>query len=334
MILHIPDIGVKNKCAGRVRGLTLCTYLSILRDGLGFSARPQHFQVRYIMIRIFSDSTSDLGPELIERYHVNIIPLHVILGDNEYLDGVSTTPEEIFQWSDENKTTPKTSAPNMEEVISFFRPVLEAGDEIIAFSISFDMSSSGQVMRLAAEELGYADKVSVIDSRELSSGVGHEVIEASILADQGLPREEIVRRIEAMIPRVSASFVVDTLTFLYRGGRCSGVAALAGSLLKLHPEILVTEGKMIPGKKYRGKLMTAVQEYVKSREEELLRAKSDRIFITHSTHCDEEEQWTLAYLKSLNHFKEIFITHASGVISSHCGPGTLGILYVRGEEEI
>ena len=286
------------------------------------------------MIRIFSDSTSDLGPELIERYHVHIIPLHILLGDKDYLDGVTTTPEEIFAWSNENKTTPKTAAAGLEEVKEYFRPVLEAGDEIIAFSISFDMSASGQIMQLAAEDLGYADKVSVIDSRELSTGVGHEVIEASILADQGLPRAEIVSRIQAMVPRVSASFVVDTLTFLHRGGRCSGVAALAGSLLKLHPEILVTEGKMIPGKKYRGKLMTAVQEYVKSREEELLHARRDRIFITTSTHCDEEEQWTLSYLQSLNRFKEIFITHASGVISSHCGPGTLGILYVRGEEEV
>ena len=286
------------------------------------------------MIRIFSDSTSDLGPELIERYHVHIIPLHILLGDKDYLDGVTTTPEEIFAWSNENKTTPKTAASGLEEVKEYFRPVLEAGDEIIAFSISFDMSASGQIMQLAAEDLGYADKVSVIDSRELSTGVGHEVIEASILADQGLPRAEIVSRIQAMVHRVSASFVVDTLTFLHRGGRCSGVAALAGSLLKLHPEILVTEGKMIPGKKYRGKLMTAVQEYVKSREEELLHAKQDRIFITTSTHCDEEEQWTLSYLQSLNRFKEIFITHASGVISSHCGPGTLGILYVRGEEEV
>ena len=286
------------------------------------------------MIRIFSDSTSDLGPELIERYHVHIVPLHVILGEQEYLDGVTTSPEEIFRWSDEHKTTPKTSAAGIEEISTLFRPVFEAGDEIIAFSISFDMSSSGPAMKLAADELGYGDRLSVIDSRELSTGIGHEIIEASILADQGLSREEIVKRIEAMIPRVSASFVVDTLTFLHRGGRCSGVAALAGSLLKLHPEILVTEGKMIPGKKYRGKLMSAVQEYVKSREEELLHAKRDRIFITTSTHCDEEEQWTLAYLQGLDHFKEIFITHASGVISSHCGPGTLGILYVREEDEV
>lgn len=283
------------------------------------------------MIRIFSDSTSDLGPELIERHHVTIIPLHVLLGEEDFLDGVTTSPMEIYKWSDEHKTTPKTAAPGLGEVMDAFRPVLEAGDEIIAFSISFDMSSSGQVMKLAAEELGYADKVSVIDSRELSSGVGHEVIEAAIMAEEGLSREEIVERINALIPRVSASFVVDTLTYLYRGGRCSGVAALAGSLLKLHPEILVTEGKMIPGKKYRGKLMSVVQEYVKSREEELLKAKPDRIFITSSLGTDEENKWTKEYLESLHHFKEIHITGASGVISSHCGPGTLGILYIRGE---
>ena len=283
------------------------------------------------MIRIFSDSTSDLGPELCERYHVSLIPLHILLGEEDYLDGVTTNPHEIYKWSDEHKTTPKTAAPGLNEVMDAFRPVLLAGDEIIAFSISFDMSSSGQVMRLAAEELGYADKVSVIDSRELSSGVGHEIIEASIMVDEGLSRAEIVERIEALIPRVSASFVVDTLTYLYRGGRCSGIAALAGSLLKLHPEILVVDGKMIPGKKYRGKLMTVVQEYVKSREEEVLKAKPDRIFITTSLGSEEETEWTRQYLESLHYFKEIHCTHASGVISSHCGPGTLGILYIRGE---
>jgi DegV family protein with EDD domain len=283
------------------------------------------------MIRIFSDSTSDLGPELTERYHVTTIPLHILLGEEDFLDGVTISPSEIYKWSDEHKATPKTAAAGLGEVMDAFRPVLLAGDEIIAFSISFDMSSSGQVMKLAAEELGYADKVSVIDSRELSSGVGHEVIEAAIMAEEGFSREEIVERIQALIPRVSASFVVDTLTYLYRGGRCSGVAALAGSLLKLHPEILVTDGKMIPGKKYRGKLMSVVQEYVKSREEELLRAKPDRIFITSSLGCDEENEWTRQYLESLHYFKEIHITGASGVISSHCGPGTLGILYIRGE---
>ena len=283
------------------------------------------------MIRIFSDSTSDLGPELLERYHVHLIPLHIILGDEDFLDGVTTSPQEIYKWSDEHKTTPKTAAPGIEEVQEAFRPFLEAGDEIISFAISFDMSSSGQVMKLAAEDMGYGDKVSVIDSRELSTGVGLEIIEASLMADQGMAREDIVKAIEALIPRVSASFVVDTLTYLHRGGRCSGVAALAGSLLKLHPEILVTGGKMIPGKKYRGKLLTAVQEYVKSREEELLKAKPDHIFITTSLGSDEETAWTKEWLESLNYFKEIHCTHASGVISSHCGPGTLGILYIRGE---
>ena len=283
------------------------------------------------MIRIFSDSTSDLGPELYERFHVHVIPLHILLGEEDYLDGVTTNPSKIFQWSDEHKTTPTTAAPSIQEIQDAFRPFLEAGDEIIAFSISFDMSSSGQNMFTAAQDMGYGDKVSVIDSRELSTGVGLEIIEASLMADQGMAREDIVKAIKALIPRVSASFVVDTLTYLYRGGRCSGVAALAGSLLRLHPEILVVEGKMIPGKKYRGKLMTVVQEYVKSREAELLTAKPDHIFITAPPGAEEETEWTRSWLENLNYFKEIHATTASSVISSHCGPGTIGILYIRGE---
>ena len=268
------------------------------------------------MVKIISDSTCDLSKEIVDRYNIDIVPLHVLMGDNEYEDGVNITPDEIFAWSDANKTTPKTSAPSMESVIATFKPCIEKGYDIVAFAISEDMSTSANVMRLAAQELNAEDKIKVIDSANLSTGIGLLVIEAYI---------------EQIKPKVRASFVVDTLVYLYRGGRCSGLAAMAGGVLKLHPRIGVAQGKMSPGKKYRGKISKVVMDYVKDMEADLMTAKKDRVFITHSG-CDKEIVDNVKeYLKSLNRFDEIIETRAGGVISSHCGPGTLGVLFIDGK---
>lgn len=280
------------------------------------------------MVKIISDSTCDLTRELLERYQVTVLPLHVLLGDTEYLDGSNITPDTIYAWSDQNKTTPKTSAPSVAEAVELFRPYAEAGDELICFSISDTMSSSGNSMRLAAQELEAEDRIHVIDSENLSTGVGHLVILAAELAQAGKPAEEIIRSVEAMRPLVRSSFVVDTLVYLHRGGRCGGLTALAGSMLRLHPKIIVENGSMIVGKKYRGKIDKVILNYVQDMEEELKQAREDRIFITHSNCDDATVQAVYDYLDSLQHFKEIFITSAGSVISSHCGPGTLGVLFV------
>lgn len=280
------------------------------------------------MIRIFADSTCDLSEELIERYGVTILPLHVVLGEAEYLDGKEISPEDIYAWTDANKQAPKTSAVSMDVVEAAYRPALEAGDEIISFAISASMSTTANVMRLVAEDLGAADRVTVVDSMNLSAGMGLLVIEAATMVKSGMNREAIVEQIEALRPLVRASFVVDTLTYLHRGGRCSGLAALAGSTLKLHPRIAVSEGAMAPGKKYRGPMSKTVLAYVKDMESELLAAKPQRVFITHSGCPQEDIDAVKAYLESLGHFEEICITRAGGVISCHCGPGTLGVLFI------
>ena len=183
-------------------------------------------------------------------------------------------------------------------------------------------------MRLAAEELDAEDKVFVIDSANLSTGVGHLVIEAAVMVSQGMAAKDIVQRLEELKPRVRSSFVVDTLTYLHRGGRCSAVAALAGSVLKLHPKIVVENGKMDVSKKYRGKTDSAILSYVKDMELEYRNAKTDRVFITHSG-CDEAiVESVRTYLKELNIFDEILVTRAGSVISCHCGYGTLGVLFI------
>ncbi len=280
------------------------------------------------MVRVCADSTCDLSPELVERYNIKIIPLHIVLDEKEFRDGMEITPDEIYKWADANKTTPKTSAPSMADALDGYKPIIDEGDEIVAFSISSEMSTSYNILRLAAEKLEAEDKISVIDSRNLSTGIGLLVVEAAVMAAEGKSREEITKEINRLIPFSRASFTVDTLTYLYRGGRCSAVAAFAGSVLKLHPKIVVENGKMRPDKKYRGNNDKVIMEYARDLENDLLGAKKDRVFITHSGCKPETVELVRNYLKSLGYFKEIIETRAGGVVSSHCGPGTLGVLFI------
>ena len=280
------------------------------------------------MVKIISDSTCDLSAELVAQYDIDILPLHILLGDEEFEDGKTITPDEIYSWSDEHKTTPKTSAPSLAETIELFRPYVEEGCEIVCFSISNSMSTSGNVMRLAAGELEAENRITVIDSANLSTGIGLLVIEAAIMAKNGHSASEIASVMETLKPNVRASFVVDTLTYLYRGGRCNAVAAMAGGVLKLHPKIVVENGAMDATKKYRGKINSVIMSYVKDMETDLKAARPDRVFITHSG-CDAATVESVrSYLESLGVFHEILEPGAGGVVSSHCGPGTLGVLFI------
>ena len=280
-------------------------------------------------VKIIADSTCDLSKDLLEKYDISVVPLHIVLGDKEYKDGLEISPDEIYEWSNANKEAPKTSAAAISDTIDIYSKYLKSYDEIICFSISGQMSTTVNVMRMAAEELDAENKIHIIDSENLSTGGGLLVVEASIMAKEGKAAEEIVAAVNHLKPNVRASFIVDTLTFLHRGGRCSGVAALAGGALKLHPKIVVENGGMKPDKKYRGKMNSAILSYVKDLEPQIKNAKSDRVFITHSG-CEEEIIESVhQYLSELGHFKEILITRAGGVISSHCGPGTLGVLFIE-----
>lgn len=280
------------------------------------------------MVKILSDSTCDLSQELVGEYDITIVPLHIVLGDREYRDGLELTPDMIYEWADENKTTPKTSAVSIEDAIAAMKPHLDKGDEIVAFCISESMSTTGNVFRMAAEELGAEENVSVVDSANLSTGIGLLVIEAAIMAKEGRGRAEIAARMEQLKPFVRSSFVVDTLVYLHRGGRCSSVAAMAGSMLRLHPKIVVENGAMSAAKKYRGKMEAVISNYAKDLEPLLLTARKERVFITHSG-CDAAIIGSVKkYLESLHRFEKIHVTRAGGVVSSHCGPGTLGVLFI------
>lgn len=278
-------------------------------------------------IKIMADSTCDLSADLLEMYDISVIPLMISMGDVTKKDGTELSPDEIYKWSDKTGQTPKTAAPTIGDAIAFIEPYVKADMDIIFFGISEAMSATCNIMRLAGENMGYK-KLYVVDSKNLSTGIGLQVLRAAVMAGSGSSVSDILNDNKEINPKVRASFVIDTLTFLHRGGRCSGVAALLANTLKLKPEIVVKEGKMGVDKKYRGNIKAALLKYVQDRKEQLLDAEPDRIFITHSGCDDEVIDEIKEYLKGLNVFKEILVTRAGGVISSHCGPNTLGILYI------
>ncbi len=280
-------------------------------------------------IQLVADSTCDLSPELKETFHVATIPLFIVLEDKSYYDGEQISPDEIYQWSDANRQTPKTAACSYERALETLKPFIDAGDDIIFFGISEQMSTTCNVIRLLADDLNY-DRLYVIDSMNLSTGIGLQVLYAAELIQDGKSAKEIVELVEQRRGKVRASFVVETLTYLARGGRCNAVTALLANTLKLKPQIIVERGAMNVSKKYRGKQSSVLLKYAREMESELLSADPSCVFITHSG-CDEETiEAVRSYLDSLDYFAHIYVTRAGGVISSHCGPGTLGVLFYAG----
>ena len=277
-------------------------------------------------IRITADSTCDLSESLLQKYEISILPLNIVLDMKSYSDGEEISPDEIYAWSEKMHKTPKTAAVAYDRALEMASAFQENGDEMIFFGISESMSTTCNVMRMVKEELNYTGMY-VIDSQNLSTGIGLQVLRAAELAAQGLAAQEIVTQIEQERGRVRASFVVERLDYLAMGGRCSSVVALFGGKLKLKPRIEVTDGKMEARKKYRGNQDKVILKYVQDMEMQLRQADPHRIFITHSG-CEEAVIRSVEeYLKGLHHFEEILITRAGGVISSHCGPGTLGVLF-------
>lgn len=280
-------------------------------------------------IKILADSTCDLSKEQLEKYHITIIPLYIQLDDKSYMDGVEITPAEIYEWSDKNGKTPKTAAPGIDVIKETLGQFKKDETDIIFFGISEDMSTTCNVVRLVAQDMEY-DNVYVINSMNLSSGIGLQILRAAELAEKGWEAKDIVAHIEAERGKVRASFVIDTLTYLHRGGRCSAMTALVAGALKLKPRISVIDGKMDVTKKYRGNINAVIKKYASDLEEDLKKADPTRVFITHSGCSDETVKQVYEYLEGLHYFKEIDVTLAGGVISSHCGPNTLGVLFYEG----
>ena len=277
-------------------------------------------------IRITADSTCDLPPELIQQHNIQIVPLSIIKGDRSYLDGLEIVPQDIFDYVESGAGVCSTAAANLQQYVDVFQENLKTYDAVIHIGISSAFSTCVQNARIAAEEF---ENVYVVDSRNLSTGSGHLVLDAALMAEEGMEASEIAETIEKMTLRVEASFVLDTLKYLWKGGRCSGVTALGANILKLKPCIEVRGGKMEVGKKYRGNIDKVILQYVRDR----LQGRDDidqrRIFITCTTTSDAMRQAVEDEVRRLMHFDEIIHSRAGCTISNHCGPNTLGILFYR-----
>lgn len=280
-------------------------------------------------IKILADSTCDLSPELRAQYGIEILPLQVNLGQDSRLDGVDVQPDDIYAWADANNKTPTTSAPAPEAIQAFFAPYAKEYD-IIAFTISSEMSSTYQIFCAVAQTFPDA-RISVIDSRNLSTGIGLQVLTAAKMAEKGASYEDILTELKRINPLVRAGFVVENVLFLHKGGRCSALAAWGATALKLRPTLAVVDGVIKVDRKVRGDIHTATMKYALGLEEAIRAAEDDMVFITHSGTSQEIIEDVYAYLKKMNKFKNIYITRAGCVVSSHCGAGTLGVLFIAKE---
>ncbi len=278
-------------------------------------------------VKITSDSTCDLSTELVSQYDIGILPLLITFGENAFRDGIDTSPEDIYRYVEETGMLPKTCALNISEYEEFFRKWTDDGYALVHFCIGSMFSSTCQNARIAAEQF---ENVYVVDSQNLSTGQGLLVLRAAELAREGLSAREIAEACEDLAPYVEASFVLDDLEYLVKGGRCSGVAAFGANLLKLKPCIEVRSGIMEPAKKYRGRIQHVIVDYITDKLSGRQDLDQSRIFITH-TRCEPE--WVEAALQKVHelapHFAEVLETTAGATVTTHCGPSTLGVLFIR-----
>ena len=277
-------------------------------------------------IKITADSTCDLTPELVEKYDITITPLAVSCNGENFHDGVDITPDALYEKIAASGQLASAAAVNLQEYISVFSEALREYDAVIHFTISSAMSACYQNACAAAAETG---NVWVVDSRNLSTGIAHLVLDACEMAQAGMAPEDIHRELERRREKLDVSFVVDTLEYLRKGGRCTAVAAIGANLLKLHPCIYVKDGVMGVGKKYRGKLENCLTAYVKDRLASPDTVDTRRIFITDSGVDESIRASVEEAVRALVPFEEVIHTRAGCTVSSHCGPGTLGILFYR-----
>lgn len=278
-------------------------------------------------IKIFADSTSDLPKEWIHQYDIGIVPLYAVFGDESLKDGVDIVPEELYQRVKTEGRLPKTAAPSPADFMASFGPYIDEGYDILFISLSSELSSTYQNALLAASE--YPDgRVTVFDSLNLSTGIGLQVIKAVRAVEEELSVPEIVNRLTQIRPQVDTEFVIDTLDYLYMGGRCSGMQNLIGSLLKIRPVIKVTDGKMTPAYKVRGKREKAMDQMLSNALSKTYEMDNDIIIVVHSM-CEDDALYLQKVLQEKTNAKEVVLATAGCVISSHCGPKTIGIIYTK-----
>ena len=276
-------------------------------------------------IKVTADSTCDLSPELLERYQITLAPLTVIKNGKPYLDGKEITPQEIFSFVDHGGALCSTSAVNVDSYRKLFSEYSAQYDEVIHITIGSLFSACYQNASIAAA--GFPN-VHVVDSMNLSTGQAHLVIEAAEMAADGVSALEICSQLNAMRGRVKSSFIMDRLDYMQKGGRCSSVMALGGKLLKIKPCIAVLDGTMKMVDKYRGSFDKCLEKYIKDQLKDRKDLKLDRIFITHSTVPDDAVDIARETIRKYADFAEIHDTNVGCTVACHCGPGTLGVLFM------
>lgn len=278
-------------------------------------------------VLLSADSTCDLLDSQKEKYQILSCPLHIILDDKSYDDSVDIFPEELYESFRKTGHLPKTAAVNTEEYIEKFRPYIEKGYDVVHVNISSAISASYQNCCEAAEQVGH---IYPIDSKNLSTGTGLLVLEAVRMIQEDCTAEECKKQLDELVAHVHASFILDRLDFMRAGGRCSTVAMLGANLLSLKPciEVDPADGKLSVGKKYRGSLEKVLPQYVNDKINAYSKIRNGRIFITHSGISPEREKLVYDLLQATGRFSEIIVTRASCTISSHCGPNTLGVLFM------
>ena len=275
---------------------------------------------------ITCDSTCDLPDELKQRYDIRVIPLTIRLGEESFLDGVEFTTADIYARYRADGTLPKTAAPGIQQFTDFFSEILDTGAEIVHLDISSELSGSFNNACIAAEEL---EGVYTVDSRTLSTGVALLAIEGAECRDKGMSAADIAEHLRAMTDKVDTSFVLNTLEFMWKGGRCSGVTALGANLLRLKPALEMRDGKLSVYKKFRGNINSVYRQYAKERLGSA-EIRPGHVFVTDSGEVPEE---TLNELKDMVRKAvpgaEIHSAKAGCTITSHCGPKTMGVLFLR-----
>ena len=285
-------------------------------------------------VKIISDSSCDLSQELLKEFDIEIIPIYVIFGDKEYIDGVEIKTEEIYKKVEETNMLPKTSAITQFQFEEVFKKWVDLGYDVIFTGISGKMSRCYQTAILAQKEIDPdGNRIFVVDSMNLSTGIGLLLLKAAKDRDNGLDAKTIAKNMEYNAKRAKVQFAIERMDYLHNGGRCSSTAKIFGTLLKIKPIIFVRDGAMSVGMKPLGKMKVALDKMYKMLEEDLKKDNVDPefIFVTDSI-APESREYLLPKVKELCPNSRVLTTIAGGTVSSHCGPGTIGILYICKEE--
>ncbi|WP_308567655.1 DegV family protein [uncultured Eubacterium sp.] len=280
-------------------------------------------------VAITADSTCDLPQSYVTENEITIIPLSILLGDKSYRDGIDVTPEDIYRYVDKNGVLPKTSAVTPAEYYNVFKSLTDEGKKVVHIGFSSGLSSSFQNACVAAQEF---DDVYCVDSKSLCTAMGLLVLKACDFRDKGMDAKRIADKVNKLVPKVSATFVLENLEYLHKGGRCSSVAKFGANVLGIKPSIAVENqsGKLEVAKKYRGKMDAVYKQYASDRLNEIKKVQPDRVVIANSGGVSPD---TLAFVKGLiegkDRFENIILADAGCTISSHCGPKTLAIFYIK-----